>query len=236
MEPQILNKRASFFPNGIISYDAITVSMLSNLLSEFNLLPSFNNSISFQIGPNGAAESKKVKTLALNSQDGSVRANLMPDRIDIFSLRNDSFSDFSSLATRLADSIIALWKMEFNRMALCAAVFYEVPDENLRSVYSKVFNNTHEEDPIEWSSRKVTRDIITQDAHQIEINNVIIVSKNAVQINNAPLKKGIVLELDINTVVGTSVGDIMSTKEPFFSNASSLIDSAINEYLSIVSE
>ena len=236
MEPKLINKRASFFPNGLISYDGVTISNLSEHLNRYGLLPSLNKSISFQIGPNGLVSPKEVQTLEMRSLSNSLRVTMLPERVDVYSVEDIEIMSFIETANNVASEIIQVCSNIFNRVALGAVYFWDVPNDKMKSIYSTIVHPTKDENPIEWSIRKVNRKSLIKDTHQVMYNEVSTLSRSIISIPQTQTLNGLTLELDINTVVGSVPHDVMALKDKFFELAKDIIDNSIIEYSKIISQ
>ena len=90
-------------------------------------------------------------------------------------------------------------------------------------------NTESEELPVEWSIRKVISTAIENEKYRLVINNVYTISRRIV-IEDGSNTDSIVLEHDINTLVGSDLSAIADLSDLFIQKASETISESINSY------
>ena len=106
-------------------------------------------------------------------------------------------------------------------------------EEKSMQIYSKLAKIKNEQ-PVEWQLRKVLRNNLTTDdgTKNVIVNNVYSLT-NTILIPGVTLRKGVLLDMDINTLVGTSPDNVMAIQEKFWKHASSVIDEAVVHYQTV---
>lgn len=130
----------------------------------------------------------------------------------------------------MKNSLSAIYTNEYNRIALGLIAFIPASSEIMDDVYKKLFNLNKEECPVEWSIRKVIRSKINNDNHEITINNVYTFSRKII-VDQGHSIDGLVLECDINTLVGTLPNDIAILYNQFMKEASTTIEESLKIHL-----
>ena len=227
MNTQIVNRRATFFFVGQLNFNE---SILSKYISEFfqlNLLPSVNKGLGIKITPNGI-EPEEVISLDLKKMDETLKVSFGPNRVDIVSTKvDDCWESFNATILRIS-LILKNERLVFNRLALCANVSFSLDSGVGEETYRFLTNN--DEHPVEWQIRKVIR---TKFNDSILVNNVYTLSRNAVVVNGTDLSDKLILDLDFNTLSGTSVELIEAIQDSYWEATSAMIDDGIKHYISI---
>lgn len=228
MNTQIINRRATFFFVGQLNFNE---SILSKYISEFaqlSLLPSVNKGLGIKITPNGI-EPEEVISLDLKKMDETLKVSFGPNRVDIVSTKvDDSWESFNSTILKIS-SILRNERLIFNRLALCANVSFSLDSGIGEQAYGFLTNN-NEEHPVEWQIRKVIRNKFND---SILVNNVYTLSRNAVVVNDTDLSDKVILDLDFNTLSGTSIELIETIRDSYWEATSAMIDDGIKHYISI---
>ena len=100
------------------------------------------------------------------------------------------------------------------RLALCSTFLFNMDLKALQNSYIKITQNK-DEYPVEWQLRKVLRSELGADS-EITINNVSTISRNIVQIETKAPADVVILDVDINTLVGTDVNLIKNLESDFW--------------------
>ena len=82
--------------------------------------------------------------------------------------------------------------------------------------------------------RKVLRTKLTTDdgTKSVIVNNVYQLT-NTILIPGINTRKGVLLDMDVNTLVGTSADNILAVQGKFWTHASSVIDEAAVHYQNV---
>ena len=106
-------------------------------------------------------------------------------------------------------------------------------EDKSMQIYSKLAK-IKDEQPVEWQLRKVLRTKLTTDdgAKSVIVNNVYQLT-NTILIPSINTRKGVLLDMDVNTLVGTSADNILAIQGKFWTHASSVIDEAVVHYQSV---
>ena len=166
----------------------------------------------------------------LKKLDETLRVSFGPDRVDVVSTKIDETWDkFCEITIQISDVLLKLGK-NFNRLALCASVKFRLNDGLGESAYSNLIGKS-EEKPVEWQIRKVNRYSlqVSEDTKAV-VNDVQTISRNNIIVNDEDLKDVIILDLDLNTLVGTESEVIQSIRKPFWHAASTQIQKDISQY------
>lgn len=223
------NRRSTFFLSSPLNF---TEELLPKYISEFSnlkLLPTVNKGLGIKLSPQGI-EPEEVISLDLKLLDETLRVSFGPDRVDVVSTKADETWDhFRDITIQILDVLSNLGK-EFNRLALCASVKFRLNDGQGESVYFHLIGNS-EENPVEWQIRKVNRySLQTSEETNAVVNDVQTISRNNVRVNGEDLKDVIILDFDLNTLVGTEREVIQSIRNLFWNAASKQIQKEINQY------
>lgn len=229
MDTQLHNRRATLFVSGLQNF---TEDVLSKYISEFSnlgLLPSVNKGFGIKITP-GGIEPEDVISLDLKKLDETLKVTFGPDRIDIVSTQtNETWDSFCETIIKIS-SIVNKIGMKYNRLALCANISYTLDNGQGNLTYAKLTKNT-DEYPVEWQIRKVIRrkfENAKQDG--VWINYVYTLSRNDIIVNNSSMADRLILDLDFNTLAGTSIEKIADIQDSFWKEIATKIDAAIEYY------
>ena len=223
------NRRSTVFLSSPLNF---TEELLPKYISEFSslgLLPTVNKGLGIKLSPKGI-EPEEVISLDLKKLDETLRVSFGPDRVDVVSTKVDETWDkFCEITIQISDVLLKLGK-NFNRLALCASVKFRLNDGQGESAYSNLIGKS-EENPVEWQIRKVNRySLQASEDTKAVINDVQTISRNNVTVNDEDLKDVIILDLDLNTLVGTESEVIQSIRKPFWHAASMQIQKDISQY------
>ena len=215
MEVSVLNRRATLFV--VPPIEAITEDNLQKYISAFSdlkLLPSVNKGLALKITPQGVIQ-ETVISIEMKLIDDSFKVTTGPDRFDIFS--NQKEQDLKSFLEKLHKTINAIKQVytgPITRLALCSTFLFNMDLKALQNSYIKITQNK-DEYPVEWQLRKVLRSELGADS-EITINNVSTISRNIVQIETKAPADVVILDVDINTLVGTDVNLIKNLESDFW--------------------
>ena len=223
------NRRSTVFLSSPLNF---TEELLPKYISEFSslgLLPTINKGIGIKLSSKGI-EPEEVISLDLKKLDETLRVSFGPDRVDVVSTKVDeTWEKFCEITIQISDVLLKLGK-NFNRLALCASVKFRLNDGQGESAYSNLIGKS-EENPVEWQIRKVNRySLQTSEETNAVVNDVQTISRNKVIVNGEELKDVIILDFDLNTLVGTESEVIRSIRNPFWNAASKQIQKEINQY------
>lgn len=229
MDTQLHSRRATLFVSGLQDF---TENVLSRYISEFSnlgLLPSINKGFGIKITP-GGIEPENVISLDLKKLDETLKVTFGPGRIDIVSTQTDEIWDSFCKTISEISSIVNKIGMKYNRLALCANVSYTLDNGQGNLVYAKLTKNA-EEHPVEWQIRKVIRKKLGNAKKEgVLINYVYTLSRNDIIVNNSSMADRLILDLDFNTLVGTSIEKIADIQDSFWKEIATQIDAAIKYY------
>ena len=223
------NRRSTVFLSSPLNF---TEELLSKYISEFSslgLLPTVNKGLGIKLSSKGI-EPEEVISLDLKKLDETLRVSFGPDRVDVVSTKIDETWDkFCETTLQISDVLLKLGK-NFNRLALCASVKFRLNDGLGESAYSNLIGKS-EEKPVEWQIRKVNRySLQASEDTKAVVNDVQTISRNNIIVNDEDLKDVIILDLDLNTLVGTESEVIQSIRKPFWHAASTQIQKDISQY------
>lgn len=233
MEWKIVNRRATLF---VANPFNITEDILPLYISEFSnmgLLPSVNKGIGFKITPQGI-EQEEVLSLDLKYFDNTLKVNFGPDRVDIESTKiGETWESFRSIVDKIFNIFSTRMNHKIVRLALCGSILYSMDEEKSMSIYTKLAKIKNEQ-PVEWQLRKVLRNKLATDdgTKSVTINNVYTLT-NTILIPGISVRKGVLLDMDVNTLVGTSTDNIMAIQGKFWPHAASVIDEAVIHYQTV---
>jgi len=223
------NRRSTVFFSSPLNF---TEELLPKYISEFSslgLLPTVNKGLGIKLSSKGI-EPEEVISLDLKKLDETLKVSFGPDRVDVVSTKIDETWDkFCEVTLQISDVLLKLGK-NFNRLALCASVKFRLNDGLGESAYSNLIGKS-EEKPVEWQIRKVNRYSlqVSEDTKAV-VNDVQTISRNNIIVNDEDLKDVIILDLDLNTLVGTESEVIQSIRKPFWHAASTQIQKDISQY------
>ena len=233
MEWKFVNRRATLF---VANPFNITEDILPLYVSEFskmNLLPSVNKGLGFKITPQGI-EQEEVLSLNLKYLDNTLKVNFGPDRADIESTKaGETWETFRTTVDKIVNILSTNMNHRVVRLALCGSIIYSMDEDKSMQIYSKLAKIKNEQ-PVEWQLRKVLRTKLTTDdgTKSVIVNNVYQLT-NTILIPDINTRKGVLLDMDVNTLVGTSADKILAVQGKFWTHASSVIDEAVVHYQSV---
>lgn len=208
---ELINYRATIFITDNRLLNSQDLNTLNPLMQEFELMPSTNNQVSFQITPNGILPMEGL-AVELRNNNGSFKIMFGPGRIDI--VRNkiaetDSLEDINNFIEKVL-RVIELLKQSYNnwiviRLALGTNVCYDLDSRKLISAYKKI-TNQDSENLVEWKLHKVIRKSM-ETGSQVIVNQASTISRSMIQVPFQPIPVDrVFLETDFNTMVGLQVG------------------------------
>lgn len=234
MEAKILNRRVTLFTSIPMVYNEQTIHDYIQKLSSLKLIPSLNKGLGLKVGSDGSVIPEQMISLDFKNLEDTFKVTLGPDRFDIISaLEDEKLEDFLLKTDNVKKSLSAIYTNEYNRIALGLIAFIPASSEIMDEVYKKLFNLNKEECPVEWSIRRVIRSKINNDKHEITINNVYTFSRKII-IDQGQSIDGLVLECDINTLVGTLPNDIVILYNQFMKEASTTIEKSLKDHLDLI--
>ena len=230
METKILNRRATLFINTPMIYNDQTLPDYIQSVAELKLIPSLNKGLGVKIAPDGSVIPEQMISLDLKNIEDSFKVTLGIDRFDIVSSLNDNSLDcFLQKVKEVINALNKIYSGKYNRLALGSVCIFYITPEKMNLLYNKMVNTESEEQPVEWSIRKVIRTTIENEKYKLVINNVYTISRRIV-IEDGSNTDSIVLEHDINTLVGSDLSAIADLSDLFIQKASETISESINSY------
>lgn len=230
METKILNRRATLFVNTPMIYNDQTLPDYIQSVAELKLIPSLNKGLGVKIAPDGSVIPEQMISLDLKNIEDSFKVTLGIDRFDIVSSLNDNSLDcFLQKVKEVINALNKIYSGKYNRLALGSVCIFYITPEKMNLLYNKMVNTESEELPVEWSIRKVIRTAIENEKYRLVINNVYTISRRIV-IEDGSNTDSIVLEHDINTLVGSDLSAIADLSDLFIQKASETISESINSY------
>ena len=230
METKILNRRATLFLNTPMIYNDQTLPDYIQSVAELKLIPSLNKGLGVKIAPDGSVIPEQMISLDLKNIEDSFKVTLGIDRFDIVSSLNDNSLDcFLQKVKEVINALNKIYSGKYNRLALGSVCIFYITPEKMNLLYNKMVNTESEELPVEWSIRKVIRTAIENEKYRLVINNVYTISRRIV-IEDGSNTDSIVLEHDINTLVGSDLSAIADLSDLFIQKASETISESINSY------
>lgn len=230
METKILNRRATLFINTPMIYNDQTLPDYIQSVAELKLIPSLNKGLGVKIAPDGSVIPEQMISLDLKNIEDSFKVTLGIDRFDIVSSLNDNSLDCFLLKVKeVINALTKIYSGKYNRLALGSVCVFYITPEKMNLLYNKMVNTESEEQPVEWSIRKVIRTAIENEKYRLVINNVYTISRRIV-IEDGSNTDSIVLEHDINTLVGSDLSAIADLSDLFIQKASETISESINSY------
>lgn len=230
METKILNRRATLFINTPMIYNDQTLPDYIQSVAELKLIPSLNKGLGVKIAPDGSVIPEQMISLDLKNIEDSFKVTLGIDRFDIVSSLNDNSLDcFLQKVKEVINALTKIYSGKYNRLALGSVCVFYITPEKMNLLYNKMVNTESEEQPVEWSIRKVIRTAIENEKYRLVINNVYTISRRIV-IEDGSNTDSIVLEHDINTLVGSDLSAIADLSDLFIQKASETISESINSY------
>ncbi len=199
-------------------------------VAELKLIPSLNKGLGVKIAPDGSVIPEQMISLDLKNIEDSFKVTLGIDRFDIVSSLNDNSLDcFLQKVKEVINALTKIYSGKYNRLALGSVCVFYITPEKMNLLYNKMVNTESEEQPVEWSIRKVIRTAIENEKYRLVINNVYTISRRIV-IEDGSNTDSIVLEHDINTLVGSDLSAIADLSDLFIQKASETISESINSY------
>ena len=199
-------------------------------VAELKLIPSLNKGLGVKIAPDGSVIPEQMISLDLKNIEDSFKVTLGIDRFDIVSSLNDNSLDcFLQKVKEVINALNKIYSGKYNRLALGSVCIFYITPEKMNLLYNKMVNTESEEQPVEWSIRKVIRTTIENEKYKLVINNVYTISRRIV-IEDGSNTDSIVLEHDINTLVGSDLSAIADLSDLFIQKASETISESINSY------
>lgn len=199
-------------------------------VAELKLIPSLNKGLGVKIAPDGSVIPEQMISLDLKNIEDSFKVTLGIDRFDIVSSLNDNSLDcFLQKVKEVINALNKIYSGKYNRLALGSVCIFYITPEKMNLLYNKMVNTESEELPVEWSIRKVIRTAIENEKYRLVINNVYTISRRIV-IEDGSNTDSIVLEHDINTLVGSDLSAIADLSDLFIQKASETISESINSY------
>ena len=116
--------------------------------------------------------------------------------------------------------------MKCNRLALCANISYALDNGLGNLAYAKLTKNANEY-PVEWQIRK---ELENTKQEGVWINYVYTLSRNDIIVNNSSMADRLILDLNFNTLAGTSIEKIADIQDAFWKEIAIQIDTAIEYY------
>lgn len=230
METKILNRRATLFINTPMIYNDKTLPDYIQSVAELKLIPSLNKGLGVKIAPDGSVIPEQMISLDLKNIEDSFKVTLGIDRFDIVSSLNDnSLNCFLEKVKEVINALTKIYSGKYNRLALGSVCVFYITPEKMNLLYNKMVNTESEEQPVEWSIRKVIRTAIENEKYRLVINNVYTISRRIV-VEDGSNTDSIVLEHDINTLVGSDLSAIADLSDLFIKKASETISESINSY------
>lgn len=227
MEISVKNKRATLFCSLPIQFNEEMIKVYMNEFSPKDLIPTVNKGMGLKITPKGLI-AEDVISLELKKLDDSRRVVFSSDRIDIESNQtDDAMEDFLLFANDIKQVLSDKMNVSFNRLALCESVVFTISDAQRMEAYKTIVNK-EEAIPVEWQFQNVRRSKITvepQPACDVTINEVYNVKSP-----ENPDVNIMVLDMDINTKVGTPSEQIKAVEPLFWSYANNIISSTVDSY------
>ncbi|WP_071146664.1 hypothetical protein [Bacteroides ihuae] len=232
MEADVINRRATLFVSVPIVINGETLPKFVEAFNGLNLLPSVNKGLGLKFTPQGVVQ-ENVISLDMKYLDETLKVSIGPDRFDIVGTkRNESMDEFLK---KVRDIIAAISKTypEFTRLALCSTLFFDMNISLLNKVYQKIAS-VQDEYPIEWQIRKILRDKIEKTGEVLTINKAYTLSRNITQIGPEDPTDRILLDIDINTVVGNDLKILNHQQSEFWDTATSAIEDAVKYYKDLI--
>lgn len=235
MKSKILNRRGTLFCGEQNKVDVTNYMVFIDALKGLNVLPSVNKGIGFNVKPDGSISQEEVLSLDFSgSDDSTFKISFGPGRIDISSSDPEITIDcFMGKMKKVVNALKDIYNEGYIRYALCATIMFEMDDDNLDKAYNRFVKNDKGESPIEWSIRKVLRTTLTDAEYSVDVNNVYTISRGIYPRPNMPPIGALILEQDINTVVGADINSLSYLQKRFFAGAAKTLEESLEEYINI---
>lgn len=235
MKRKILDRRGTLFCGEQNKVDVTNYMIFIDALKGLNVLPSVNKGVGFNIKPDGSVSQEEILSLDFSgSDDPTFKISFGPGRIDISSSNPEiGMEFFMEKMKKVVDALKCIYIEGYIRYALCATIMFEVDSDNLNKAYELFMKNDKGENPIEWSIRKVLRTRLVEAEHAVDINNVYTVSRGAFQRPEMLPVDALILEQDINTVMGADISSLSCLQKLFFVESAKKIEESSDEYLEL---
>ena len=233
MEWKFVNRRATLFVANPFNITGDILPLYVSEFSKMNMLPSVKKGLGFKITPQGI-EQEEVLSLDLKYLDNTLKVNFGPDRADIESTKaGETWESFRATVDKIVNILSTNMNHRVVRLALCGSIVYFMDDIKSMKIYSKLAKIKNEL-PVEWQLRKVLRTKLSTDdgTKSVTVNNVYQLT-NTILIPGINTLKGVLLDMDVNTLVGTSADYILAIQSKFWTHASTVIDEAVVHYQSV---
>ena len=135
-------------------------------VAELKLIPSLNKGLGVKIAPDGSVIPEQMISLDLKNIEDSFKVTLGIDRFDIVSSLNDNSLDcFLQKVKEVINALTKIYSGKYNRLALGSVCVFYITPEKMNLLYNKMVNTESEEQPVEWSIRKVIRTAIENEKY-----------------------------------------------------------------------
>lgn len=138
---------------------------------------------------------------------------------------------------KISAEITSQFSNDITRYAQCASIRLKLDSKHAQQAYLKLFVDK-DSNPVEWQLRKVHRtNLLSSDKkYSVIVNNVYDISRNNVIVNGENLSNIVTLDMDINTLVGSDINSLKQIQELFWVSSAATIQTAIDNYYSILSD
>lgn len=230
MKTKVLNKRVTLFTEVPMVYNDQTLPTYIQATADLKLIPSLNKGLGLKIGPDGSVSPEQMISLDLKNLEDTIKITLGINRFDIIStLDNSDWESFVLKVHEICNTLTNIYNKGYNRLAVGASIVFYATPEQMNNLYQKLVKAEEIERPVEWSIRKVIRTQIEDDKNKLTINNVYTISRKII-IDDGNNTDAIVLEYDINTLVGSNISAINSLTPNFIKNAVATISKSMQIY------
>ena len=236
MEWRIVNRRATLFVEKPFNITEEVLPLYASEFAKMGLLPSVNKGVGVKITPTGLV-TEDILSLDLKRLDETLKVNFGPDRVDFESSSpEETWPSFHDVVVKLEDILTKTLKHRIVRLALCGLVFYKMTDEQLAMAYEKLAKSDGER-PVEWVFRKVLRSELESEDKKVRqvVNNVYALTSNTAALGMKE-DKGVLLDMDVNTLHGASAENIATIQELFWRNAAQVIEEAVANYQKVFAD
>ena len=233
METEVINHRATLFVSTPINIDEHTLPKFVEAFNGLGLLPSVNKGLGLKFTPQGVVQ-ENVISLDMKYLDDTLKVSIGSNRFDIVCTNKAETID--TFLEKVKSIIIAISKAyldPFTKLALCSTIFFNIDVSLLDKVYGKVVN-IQDEFPVEWQIRKVLRSKVEDKNKTLTINNVYTLSRNIMQIGTEVPIDRILLDMDINTIIGTPPDALEQLQTKFWNEASTTIENTVQNYKKLI--
>lgn len=236
MEWRFVNRRATLFVEKPFNITEEVLPLYASEFAKMGLLPSVNKGVGVKITPAGLV-TENILSLDLKRLDETLKVNFGPDRVDFESSSpNETWQSFHDVVVKLEEILTQQLNHRIVRLALCGLVLYKMTDEQLAMAYSKLTKSEGEQ-PVEWMFRKVLRSVLERSDKKVyqEVNNVYALTNNTAAVGVKD-DKGVLLDMDVNTMHGASAETIATIQELFWQDAIRVIEEAAANYHNIFAD